>query len=141
MEAKEKAQSIVNKMYAHDAFSQWLGIEVIEVTPGYAKVQLTVREEMTNGFFIAHGGITYSLADSAFAFASNGYGEQCVSIETSISHQAPVRAGDTLVAEAKEIKKSNRIGWYDVLITNQDHNVVASFKGTVYRTKKIWTDL
>ncbi len=133
------AKAIVSKMYHGDAFSQWLGIERIEDGLGYSKLQMTVREEMTNGFKIAHGGITYSLADSALAFASNSHGRQSVSIETSISHTKPVHIGDVLIAEAKELNLTNATGIYDIRVTNQNNEVVALFKGTVYRTKKEWT--
>ncbi len=138
MEELKKSQAIAQHMYDNDAFSQWMGIQIVSVNPGSCSVKMTVRVEMTNGFLIAHGGITYSLADSAFAFASNGYGQQCVSIETSISHQEAVRTGDELIAQATEIKKVNRLGWYDVVVRNQNDRVVAAFKGTVYRTKKQW---
>ena len=126
-------------MYDGDAFSQWLGIERLEEKAGYCKLRMTVREEMTNGFKIAHGGITYSLADSALAFASNGYGRQAVSIETSISHTKPVFIDDVITAEAVELNLTNATGIYDIKITNQKDEVVALFKGTVYRTKKEWT--
>lgn len=134
-----EAKAIVDKMYNGDAFSQWLGIERLEEKAGYCKLRMTVREEMTNGFKIAHGGITYSLADSALAFASNGYGRQAVSIETSISHTKPVFIDDVITAEAVELNLTNATGIYDIKITNQKDEVVALFKGTVYRTKKEWT--
>lgn len=134
-----EAKAIVDKMYDGDAFSQWLGIERLEEKVGYCKLRMTVREEMTNGFKIAHGGITYSLADSALAFASNGYGRQAVSIETSISHTKPVFIDDVITAEAVELNLTNATGIYDIKITNQKDEVVAMFKGTVYRTKKEWT--
>lgn len=129
---------IIDKMYNGDAFSQWLGIVRLEEHHGYCKLQMTLREEMTNGFKIAHGGITYSLADSALAFASNSHGVQSLSIDTAISHTRPVKVGDILTAEAKELNLTNRIGIYDVTITNQRDEVVALFKGTVYRTGKDW---
>ncbi len=133
-------KAIVDKMYNGDAFSQWLGIERIEERAGYSKLKMTVREEMTNGFKIAHGGITYSLADSALAFASNSHGRQAVSIETSISHTKAVHIGDILIAEAIELNLTNATGIYDIKVTNQNDEVVALFKGTVYRTKKEWTN-
>lgn len=133
-----KASEIVDRMYNNDAFSQWLGITRIEERPGYCRLAMTVREEMTNGFAIAHGGITYSLADSALAFASNGHGNQAVSIDTSISHTRPVKAGDRITAEAREISLTRRTGIYDIRITNQEEELVAVFKGTVYRTEKTW---
>ena len=125
-------------MYENDAFSKWLGIELINISKGYAKIKMTVREEMTNGFKIAHGGITYSLADSAFAFASNSWGEQAVSIETSISHTKPVQIDDVLTAETSMKNKSKRLAIYNVTVTNQDEKVVALFKGTVFHTGKKW---
>ena len=125
-------------MYDQDAFSKWLGIDLIDIHQGYAKVQMTVREEMTNGFKIAHGGITYSLADSAFAFASNSWGEHAVSIETSISHTRPVQVGDILTAETNMENRSKRLAIYTVKVTNQEDKTVALFKGTVFHTGKNW---
>ena len=125
-------------MYNKDAFSQWLGINLIQIEQGYAKVSITVRPEMTNGFGIAHGGITYSLADSAFAFASNSWGEQAVSVETSISHTRPVQIDDVLTAETSMQNKSKRLAIYNVKVTNQEDKVVALFKGTVFHTGKQW---
>ncbi len=124
-------------MLANDYFSQWLGIEVLEVKEGACKLQLTIRKEMLNGFGIAHGGITYSLADSALAFASNSPGQKAVSIETSISHTESLKEGDLIIAEAFEEKRSNKIGIYTVKVTNAS-KIVALFKGTVYRTSKTW---
>ncbi|HAV29748.1 MAG TPA: hydroxyphenylacetyl-CoA thioesterase PaaI [Saprospirales bacterium] len=129
---------VQTEMYENDAFSKWLGIELINISRGYAKIKMTVREEMTNGFKIAHGGITYSLADSAFAFASNSWGEQAVSIETSISHTKPVQIDDVLTAETSMKNKSKRLAIYNVTVTNQDEKVVALFKGTVFHTGKEW---
>ncbi len=129
---------IVEKMYSNDAFSQWLGIKRIIEEPGKCILEMQVTEQMTNGFGIAHGGITYSLADSALAFASNAHGIQAVSIETSISHTAPVKEGDVLTATAIEKSCTNKIGIYEVQVTNQSEKVVALFKGTVYRTGKAW---
>ena len=129
---------VQTEMYENDAFSKWLGIELVNIRRGYAKIKMTVREEMTNGFKIAHGGITYSLADSAFAFASNSWGEQAVSIETSISHTKPVQIDDVLTAETSMKNKSKRLAIYNVTVTNQDEKVVALFKGTVFHTGKEW---
>jgi acyl-CoA thioesterase len=92
---------IVNKMYDQDAFSQWLGIEIIDVSEGYCQLKMKVRKEMLNGFHIAHGGIAYSLADSALAFASNSHGRKSLSVETSISHMVSIKAGDILTAMIK----------------------------------------
>lgn len=133
-----KAKAIVDKMYQGDAFSQWLGIKRLEDREGYSKLKMTVREEMCNGFKIAHGGISYSLADSALAFASNSHGRQSVSIETSISHTKAINIGDVIYAEAVELNRSNALAVYDIKVTNQEGETVALFKGTVYRTKKEW---
>ena len=132
------AKKVVNKMISGDAFSQWLGIEVLEIATGFCKLQLKVREEMTNGFDIAHGGIAYSLADSCLAFAANADGLQAVSIETSISHTKKVVSGDILTATSKEINKSSKTALYYITITNQNNQEIAHFKGTVFRTEKEW---
>ena len=132
------AKKVVAKMMNGDAYSQWLGIEVLEITKGFCKLKMTVRDEMTNGFNIAHGGITYSLADSCLAFAANADGIQAVSIETSITHTKKVASGDVLIATSKEMNKSIKTALYYITITNQDNLEVAHFKGTVFRTKKEW---
>lgn len=131
-------KKIVETMMAKDFFSQWLGIEVLEINEGHCKLKLTVRKDMLNGFGIAHGGITYCMADSALAFASNSYGNQCVSIETSISHTAKVKEGDVLTAETKELNRGHKIAIYEVSILNQENKNVGLFKGTVFNTEKKW---
>tara|TARA_B100001146_G_C15961988_1_gene340222 strand:- start:211 stop:633 length:423 start_codon:yes stop_codon:yes gene_type:complete len=131
-------EKVFRKMYDNDAFSQWLGIEVVEVKDGYCELKMTVRKEMLNGFQIAHGGIAYSIADSALAFASNSHGRKSLSVETSISHTVSVKEGDVLTAITEELSLSNKIGVYLITITNQDNQEVAYFKGTVYRTSKEW---
>jgi acyl-CoA thioesterase len=138
MEQKEIANKVVDTMFESDWFSQWLGIERIEIKPGIAQLKLKVRREMLNGFQILHGGIYYSLADSALAFASNSYGIKSVSIETSISHLKPCKEGDEISAITKEISVTNKIAIYHIDIFNQDHELVSVFKGTVYRTGKKW---
>jgi len=132
------ATRVVDRMMAGDAYSQWLGIERLEEGAGHCTLRMTVREEMLNGFAIAHGGISYALADSALAFASNGHGQKAVSVETSISHLRPVKSGDTLTATALEDHCSRKIGLYRVEIHNQAGQLVALFKGTVYRTGEAW---
>ena len=129
---------IVDKMYENDAFSKWLGIKRIEDGAGKSVLQMTVRKEMLNGFDIVHGGITYSLADSALAFASNGHGRKAVSVETSISHTQTCKEGDVLTTHTEEMSLSKKIGVYQITITNQHNKTVALFKGTVYITDKNW---
>ena len=133
-----KPQKIVNKMFDQDAFSQWLGIEIIDVSEGCCQLKMTVRKEMLNGFQIAHGGIAYSLADSALAFASNSHGRKSLSVETSISHTVSVKEGEVLTVATKELSLSDKIGVYLITIINQSNEDVAYFKGTVYRTSKEW---
>ena len=133
------SEIIVDKMYNNDAFSQWLGIEIIDVSEGFCQLKMTVRKEMLNGFQIAHGGIAYSLADSALAFASNSHGRKSLSVETSISHTVSVKEGDVLTVATKELSLSDKIGVYLITIINQRNEDVAYFKGTVYRTSKEWS--
>ena len=132
------AKKVVGKMISGDEFSKWLGIEVIEISKGFCKIQMKIRDEMTNGFKIAHGGISYSLADSCLAFSANSDGIQSLSVETSISHTKKVQSGDILTATSKEINKSSKTALYYITITNQEMEEIAHFKGTVYRTKKEW---
>jgi acyl-CoA thioesterase len=131
-------QKIINKMFDQDAFSQWLGIKIVEVSEGNCQLQMPVRSEMLNGFQIAHGGIAYSLADSALAFASNSHGRKSLSVETSISHTVSVKKDDILTAMTEELSLTDNIGVYLISITNQKKQEVAHFKGTVYRTSKEW---
>lgn len=137
---KMDARDVVNTMMMNDKFSQWLGIEVLEIREGYCKLSLLVREEMTNGFGIAHGGITYSLADSALAFASNSWGRKSLSIDTSISHLQPVHTNDVVIAEAICENQSEKLGHYivKVYLKADAQKNMALFRGTVYRTTKNW---
>jgi acyl-CoA thioesterase len=130
--------AIVNKMMETDAFSQWLGIKILASAKGSCKLQMQVRPEMCNGFGIIHGGITFSLADSALAFASNAHGRLSVALECSISYPNAVNVGDVLTAEATEVSLTNKIGIYNIPVTNQKGEMVGVFKGSVYRTSKEW---
>jgi len=130
------AQQVVNHMIEHDKFSQWLGIQILDIKEGYSKIQMLVREEMINGFSIVHGGIAFSLADSAFAFACNNRNNLSVALDTSINFTKAVHPGDTITAEAKEIHNGRSTGIYHITITNQNNEPVAHFKGTCFRTGK-----
>ena len=130
------ANKVVEQMMKDDAFSQWLGIEIVEIKEGYSKIKMTVRSEMMNGLNIVHGGIAFSLADSAFAFACNSRNNLSVALDTSINFLKPVHPGDELFAEAKEIHNGKSTGLYHVTITNQRSHTVALFKGTCFRTGK-----
>jgi len=138
MSSEIRSSQIIDQMFNNDPFSRWLGIERVEESAGFCVLKMTVRQEMLNGFAVAHGGITYSLADSALAFAANAHGIQSMSIETSISHTKKVLEGDVLTAKTKEISLTKRVGIYQIDITNQNNEIVALFKGTVYRTGKEW---
>lgn len=130
------ARQVVEHMMLHDRFSQWLGIQLLEIREGYSKIQMTIREEMVNGFGIVHGGIAFSLADSAFAFACNNRNNLSVALDTSINFTKAVQVGDTLMAEATEVHNGKSTGLYHITITNQQREVVAIFKGTCFRMKK-----
>jgi len=132
-----KPEDVVKHMMQHDQFSNWLGIEVLDVALGYSKIKMTIRPEMVNGFGIAHGGIAFSLADSAFAFACNNYNNVSVALDTSINFLKAVNVGDTLIAEAKEIHHGKSTGVYLISIYNQHQQQVAHFKGTCFITNKV----
>jgi acyl-CoA thioesterase len=131
-------KQIFNLMYNNDPFSKLLGMQLLEIGEGFCKLEMKVTNDMLNGFSIAHGGITYSLADSALAFASNSRGIQSVSIETSINHLSKVVEGDTLTASTEEKNLTGRTALYMINITNQNNKAVALFKGIVFRTGKEW---
>jgi len=130
------AQQVVAHMMEHDKFSQWLGITILEVKEGYSRIQMTVREEMINGFNIVHGGIAFSLADSAFAFACNNRNNLSVALDTSINFTKAIQVGDIITAEAKESHNGRSTGLYFITILNQHNEQVAHFKGTCFRTGK-----
>lgn len=133
-----KASRIVDRMMSKDQFSQWLGIERLGEREGYCKLRMAIRPEMCNGFEIAHGGITFSFADSALAFACNTHGRQSVSIETAISHIQPLKAGDVIIAIAEEKSRSNKLGRYEVRVEKESGELVALFQGTVFRKENEW---
>ena len=130
------ANAVVNQMMQNDSFSQWMGLEVLEVREGYSKVRMTIRKEMANGFGIVHGGLAFSLAYSAFAFACNNRNNISVALDVTITFTKPVNIGDVLTAEAKENHNGRSIGVYLISITNQNNKQVAIFKGTCFRTGK-----
>ena len=133
---QQLAERVVATMVERDAFSRWLGIEVTHVAPDAATVRMTVRPEMVNGFGVCHGGIAFSLADCALAFASNTHGRVTVSIENSSRYPAPIVPGDVLTAAAVQESATRRLAFFNVGVTNQDGGVVGLFRGTVYRTSR-----
>ncbi|MEQ6124349.1 hotdog fold thioesterase [Pseudotenacibaculum sp. MALMAid0570] len=127
------------KMLNQDAYSQWLGIQILESEIGRVKVAMTIRKEMLNSMNFAHGGISYSLADTAFGFTSNTHGKYAVSIETSINHIEALEEGDELIAECVIEKVNNKLG-FNVVEVKRGNELVALFKGVVYRTQKDWQE-
>ena len=136
MDTNVFAKKVVAEMMEKDLFSNWLGIEIIEIREGYSKIKMTIRNEMVNAFGIVHGGVTFSLADSAFAFACNNRNNLSVALDTSINFIKPVHVDDILIAEAQEIHNGRSTGLYQISITNQHNHAVALFKGTCFRTNK-----
>ncbi|RLD27323.1 MAG: thioesterase [Bacteroidetes bacterium] len=131
--------TIPHKMLSLDAFSTWLGIEILECKIGYCKVGMIIRKEMLNSMDKAHGGISYSLADTAFGFAANTHGKYAVSIETSINHIEALNEGDYLIADSVIEKVNNKLG-FNIIEVKRNNELVALFKGVVYRTNKDWEE-
>ncbi len=132
-----KGEQIPYKMLSQDAFSTWMGIEILECKVGHCKVGMTIRKDMLNSMGKAHGGVSYTIADTAFGFAANTHGKYAVSIETSINHIEALEEGDYLVAESVIEKVNNKLG-FNVIEVKRGDELVALFKGIVYRTKKEW---
>lgn len=130
-------EEITRTMLANDRFSQWLGIEIMETKLDYCRLKMTIREEMLNGMQKAQGGISFSFADSCFAFASNTRGKKSVSIEASINHIEALNSGDVITAEAQLERVKNKLGFYTVRVRKEE-KLVALFKGVVYRTGVDW---
>ncbi|HEU4575386.1 MAG TPA: hydroxyphenylacetyl-CoA thioesterase PaaI [Chitinophagaceae bacterium] len=127
---------VVNHMMTNDYFSQWMGVNILEIQEGYSKISMAIRQEMVNGFGIVHGGIPFSLADSAFAFACNNRNNLSVALDVTITFTKAVHVGDILTAEAKEVHNGRSTGVYLITVTNQKNEQVALFKGTCFRTGK-----
>ena len=132
-----QGDQIPHRMLSLDPFSQWMGIQILESRIGYTKLGMSVRPEMLNSMGYAHGGITYTLADTAFGFTANTHGKYAVSIESSINHIAALKAGDYLVAEATLDHQKNKVG-FNIIEVKREDELVALFKGVVYRTQKEW---
>jgi acyl-CoA thioesterase len=128
------AAKVVAGMLARDEFSRWLGVELVELTAGQCTLRMRVRADMVNGFGVAHGGIVFSLADSAMAFACNDGPNVTVAVDNSISYPAAIRVDDELVATAERQSSSRKFAYYLVTVRRRESEVVALFRGTVYRT-------
>lgn len=134
-----KGHKIPHKMLSLDPFSTWLGIEILECEIGRCKVGLTIKKDMLNSMGKAHGGISYSLADTAFGFAANTHGKYAVSIETSINHIEALEEGDFITAESVIEKVKNKLG-FNIIEVKRGDEIIALFKGVVYRTQKEWEE-
>lgn len=137
MNPKELAQYMLNQ----DAFSQWMGVQIIDVTEKYCLIEMPIRPEMVNGLRTVHGGVTFAFADTALAFSSNNTNDASVALNCVINFMKAVREGDTLRAESILVSDTRKTGIYDIKITNQNNDLVASFRGTVYKLGKAVTDL
>jgi len=129
-------KKILDQMLEHDAYSKWLGIEIDDFRAGYCKLHYTVRPDMVNGFKIIHGGVLFSAADSAFAFACNISGQVTVALDVHISFIKSAFIGDVLTVEARQLHAGNRTGVYDITTTNQAGETICVFRGTSYKTSK-----
>ncbi|MFO1399506.1 MAG: hydroxyphenylacetyl-CoA thioesterase PaaI [Burkholderiales bacterium] len=134
-EAQALAERVAQGMFARDNASQRLGIRIVRVAPGHAELAMTVRADMVNGHAITHGGLVFTLADSAFAYACNSYNANTVAAGCTIEFMAPSREGDVLTAVAREHTLVGRNGIYDVDVRNQHGEVIALFRGKSTRIR------
>jgi acyl-CoA thioesterase len=126
---EELARACAEAMWSSDSTSQRLGMRIEHIAPGEATLSMEVTDFMLNGHGLAHGGFVFALADSAFAFACNGYNQRTVGHQAAITYMAPGRVGDRLTAVAREIYRGRRDGIYDVHVTNERGEQVAEFRG------------
>src|SRR5215217_2197302 len=136
LQKDDLAKTVVDHMMENDFFSQWMNVNVLEIKEGYSKIKMVIRKEMVNGFGIVHGGLPFSLADSAFAFACNNRNNLSVALDVTITFTKAVNVGDVLTAEAKELHNGKSTGVYLITVTNQKDEQIALFKGTCFRTGK-----
>jgi len=129
----DRARRAAQTLYDSDRASQALGMKLLEVGPGSARVSMRIRADMVNGHNVCHGGLVFSLADSAFAFACNSHGDNTVAAAASIDFLAPAREGDELTATARELWRSGRAGLYEIDVTNQRGERIAMFRGRSQR--------
>lgn len=134
--ATDIAQRVVDRMVQVDTLAQWMGVETVEVAPGRSVIRMKVRDDMLNGAGGVHGGAVYSLADSAFSYATNNSGIISVAIDCTMSYPAASKVGDTLTAVAVVESSSKRLAFCNVTVRTQNDVIVGHFRGTVYRTLK-----
>ncbi len=135
MEPQALAEATVQAMFPRDNASQALGMRILEVAPGRARMSMLVRSDMLNGHATCHGGFIFALADSSFAFACNSRNLNTVASGCSIEYVAPALRNDVLTAEAQERTLAGRTGVYDITVSNQDGKIIALFRGKSYRIK------
>ena len=134
------AKAVFEKMMEKDYCSQWLGVEPITIEEGYCKIKMKVKKDMLNGYGILHGGIAFTFADSAFAFASNSYGRMAVSINGSMIYSKSAVVDETLFAEAKALNVTHKTADFDVHVMNEAGEIYYYFRGTVYRKSESLLD-
>ena len=132
---QQLAQAVGQEMFSRDFASQMLGMRLLEIRPGFARLSMAVRPDMCNGHSICHGGLIFTLADSTFAFACNSYNHNTVALGCSIDFMAPAREGDVLTATGEMRQQGSRTGLYDIAVANQDGVPVALFRGKSYRIR------
>jgi acyl-CoA thioesterase len=140
MDKQALARASVDVMWAGDRASQWLGMKIEEVRPGYARLSMRVTRDMVNGLGTCHGGIIFMLADSSFGYACNSHNQHAAAVGCTVDYLAPARAGDALVATAAEQARSGRTGVYDVRVENQAGTLIATFRGKSATVKGHWVE-
>lgn len=127
--AQSMAEQVGRVMFEKDESARFLGVSLDAIGPGFARMSMTVTRSMLNALNLCHGGFTFKLADDAFAYACNSHNRNAVGLSCTISYPAAAREGDRLTATCREIHRKGRNGTYDVIVTNQDNDVVALFRG------------
>ena len=136
MQQKALTEKVVEHIKREDNFANWLGVEVLESTPGYAKIKMKIRKDMINSFGSCHGGVTFAFAQTALAFASNNYGNIEVALETSMAFTSPLFEGDEIIAETNEESRKNKVAVYTISVYKTDGTKAGVFRGSVYRTNR-----
>jgi acyl-CoA thioesterase len=134
-DSQHLAERAVHALFERDRASQALGIEILEVRPGFTRVAMLIRPDMVNGHDICHGGYVFTLADSAFAFCCNSFNAVTVAAGATIDFLAPARTGDRLTATARQLWRSRRTGLYEIEVTNQHGAPIALFRGRSHQLK------
>lgn len=131
-----RAEKIVSKMLKNDQFSRWMGIEILEVKEGHCKISCEIKKDMLNGYNVTHGGVVFSLADSALAFSAATFGRVSLAIDNSISLIQKTTAGDTLIASSECLNLTHKTGFFEVKVNDSENRLIAVMKATVYRTSE-----